>query len=170
MNTLRKQILVGLAALSMGAAAVGVHAQAQAPEARHGHATSPEQRQAKMDEFMAKRQAKLHDELKLTSAQEPAWTAFVNAIKPAPLAGRPDRAAWAGMTAPARMEKMIALSKERTARMEQHLQALNKFYATLTPEQKKVFDQHTLHAMGERGWDHGGHGGHGMHHQGDKQG
>jgi protein CpxP len=77
------------------------------------------------------------------------------------------------MTAPARMEKMIAMSKERTARMEQHLQALNKFYATLSPEQKKVFDQHTLHAMGEHGWGHGGHGMHGMHdmhQQGGKQG
>jgi Spy/CpxP family protein refolding chaperone len=171
MNTLRKQILIGLAALSMGAAAVGVQAQAQAPESRHGHAATAQQRQEKMAEAMAKRQAKLHDELKLTSAQEPAWKDFVNAIKPAPMADRPDRAAWAAMSSPARMEKMIALQKERTARMEQHLQALNKFYATLTPEQKKVFDQHTLHAMGERGWGHhGGHGEHGMHHQGDKQG
>jgi Spy/CpxP family protein refolding chaperone len=173
MNTLRKQILLGLTALSMGAAAVGVQAQAQAPGGRHGQAaTTPEQRQANMAEFMAKRQARLHDELKLTSAQEPAWAAFVAAIKPAPLDGKPDRAAWASMTAPARMEKMIALSKERTARMEQHLQALNKFYATLTPEQKKVFDQHTMHAMDERGWGHGMHGmngGHGMHHEGDKQ-
>jgi Spy/CpxP family protein refolding chaperone len=55
------------------------------------------------------------------------------------------------------MEKMIALSKERTARMEQHLQALNTFYATLTPEQKKVFDQHAMQAMGGK---HGGHRGH----------
>jgi hypothetical protein len=34
-----------------------------------------------------------------------------------------------------------------------------------------VFDQHTLHAMGEHGWghgEHGGHEGHGMRHQGDK--
>jgi Spy/CpxP family protein refolding chaperone len=173
MNTLRKQILIGLAALSMGAAAVGAQAQAPSPEGRHGHAATAQQRQEKMAEFMARREAKLHDELKLTSAQEPAWKEFVNAIKPAPLADRPDRAAWAGMSSPARMEKMIALSKERTARMEQHLQALNKFYPTLSPEQKKVFDQHTLNAMREHGWGHGGHGGHdghGMHHQGDKQG
>jgi Spy/CpxP family protein refolding chaperone len=167
MNTLRKQILIGMAALSMGAAAVVIEAQAQAPAGRHGDAGTMEQRQAKMAESMAKRQAKLHDELKLTSAQEPAWNAFVNAVKPTPLADRPDRAAWAAMTAPARMEKLIALSKEHTARMEQHLQALNKFYATLTPEQKKVFDQHTLRGMGEHGW---GHGAHGMHPQGDDEG
>jgi Spy/CpxP family protein refolding chaperone len=41
--------------------------------------------------------------------------------------------------------------------MEQHLQALNTFYATLTPEQKKVFDQHAMQAMGGK---HGGHRGH----------
>jgi hypothetical protein len=168
MNTLRKQILIGVAAMSMGAAAIAVQAQAPAPEGRHGHAGTMEQRQAKMAEYMAKRMAKLHDELKLTSAQEPAWTAFVNAVKPAPLADRPDRAAWAGMTAPARMEKLITLSKERTARMEQHLQALNKFYGTLTPEQKKVFDQQTLRGMGEHGgWSHGAHG---MHPPGGDEG
>jgi hypothetical protein len=173
MNTLRKQILIGLAALSMGAAAIGAQAQAQgqvqgqvqAPESRHGHAANHEQHEARMAEFMAKRQAKLHDELKLTSAQEPAWNAFVNAIRPAPQANRPDRAAWASLAAPARMEKMIALSKEHTARMEQHLQALNTFYATLTPQQKKVMDQHALQQMGGKGGRH-----HGGHHHGGEHG
>jgi Spy/CpxP family protein refolding chaperone len=164
MNTLRKQILIGLAALSMGAAAIGAQAQAQAPEGRHGHALTQEQRQARMAEFMAKRQAKLHDELKLTKAQEPAWSTFVNAVKPTPLANRPDRATWASLSAPARMEKMIAMSKERTARLEQHLQALNTFYATLTPEQKKVMDRHTLRGMDDEGGHHGGHHGHGAMH------
>jgi Spy/CpxP family protein refolding chaperone len=159
MNTLRKQILIGLAALSMGAAALGVQAQTQPPEGRHANAATQEQRQAKRAEFMAQRQAKLHDALKLTSAQEPAWNTFVNAIKQQPRADHQDRAAWASLSAPARLEKMIALSKERTARMEQQLQALNTFYAVLTPEQKKVFDQHALRGMGE----HFGHGGHGMH-------
>jgi Spy/CpxP family protein refolding chaperone len=162
MNTLRKQILVGLAALSMGAAALGVQAQTAPAEGRHGHAATQEQRQAKRADFMAERQAKLHDALKLTSAQEPAWNSFINAVKPQPQADHQDRAAWASLSAPARMEKMIALSKERTARMEQHLQALNTFYAVLTPEQKKVFDQHAMRGMGQ----HFGHGGHGGEHGG----
>lgn len=159
MSTLRKQIMIGLAALSMGAAAVGAYAQAPAPEGRFGHAATQEQRQAKMAEFVAKRQAALHDALKLSPAQEPAWTVFVNATKPVPHADRGDRAAWASLAAPARMEKMIALSKERTARMEAHLAALNTFYATRTPEQKKVMDQQALRGFGGR---HGGHRGHGM--------
>jgi Spy/CpxP family protein refolding chaperone len=158
MNTLRKQILIGLAALSMGAAAVGAQAQTQAPEGRHGHAATMEQRQAKMAEHRAKRLAELHDALKLSSSQEPAWNTFVNATKPAQKANRQDRAAWASLPAPARMEKMIELSKERTARMEQHLAAVKTFYATLTPEQKKVFDQQTSRGMGDE--HHGKHGQH----------
>jgi protein CpxP len=159
MNTLRKNILIGLAALSMGAAAIGAQAQAQAPDGRFGHAATQEQRQAKMAEHFAKRQAKLHDALKLTPAQEPAWNAFSAAIKPAPHAARGDRAAWASLPAPARMEKMIARSKERTAQMESHLAALNTFYAVLTPEQKKVLDEQAM--RGHRG-GHRGHDGHGM--------
>ncbi|MFL6675434.1 MAG: Spy/CpxP family protein refolding chaperone [Massilia sp.] len=157
MNTLRKQILAGLAALSMGAAAIGAHAQTQAPEGRHGSAANMEQRQAKMAEFRAQRQAKLHDALKLNGSQEAAWKNFVSATAPAPRGEHMDRAAFASLPAPARMEKMIALSKERTAHMESQLAALNTFYAVLTPEQKKVFDQNTM-----RGFDgkHHGHRGH----------
>jgi hypothetical protein len=154
----------------MGAAAIGAHAQTQPAQGRYGHAATQEQRQARMAEFMAKREAKLHDELKLTSAQEPAWQAFTSAIKPQAQADRPDRASWASLPAPERMQKMITLSKEHTARMEQHLQALNTFYSTLSPEQKKIFDQHTLHAMGGKRWGHGGQHGHGMRQQGTQQG
>ncbi|TFW27859.1 Spy/CpxP family protein refolding chaperone [Massilia horti] len=161
MNTLRKQILIGLAALSMGTTAVGAMAQTQPQpqEGRHGHAMTMEQRQAKMAEMWQKHVTKLHDSLKLTSAQEPAWNTFVNAIKPQPMA-KPDRAAWAALTAPQRMEKMIAMSKERTTRMESHLAALNTFYNQLTPEQKKTFDQQTLRSTWEG--EHGGYGEHGM--------
>lgn len=158
MNTLRKQVLIGLAALSMGTTAVGALAQTQPqPQAGRHAAMTPEQRQAKMADAWQKHMTKLHDALKLSSAQEPAWNTFAGAIKPQPLAGMPDRAAWAGMTAPQRMEKMIALSKERTTRMESHLAALNTFYAQLTPDQKKIFDQQTLRSS----WE-GERGGHGM--------
>jgi Spy/CpxP family protein refolding chaperone len=155
MNILRKHILLGVTALSMGVAAAGAQAQAQAPEGHAGHGATMEQHRARMAENLAKRQAKLHDALKLNSSQEPAWTAFVNATKPEPMADREDRAQWKTLSAPARMEKMIALSKERTARMESHLAALNTFYAVLTPEQKKIFDEHTMQAMsGMHGWHH----------------
>jgi len=153
MNTLRKNILIALAVLGMGSAAVAVQAQTAAPEGRYGHAASQEQRQAKMAEFFAKRQAKLHDALKLSAAQEPAWSAYQAAIKPVAMGTPEDRAAWATLSAPQRLEKMIAMAKQHTAAMESHLTALNTFYAVLTPEQKATFDAAAKHH---------GRGGHGM--------
>ncbi|MES2757851.1 MAG: Spy/CpxP family protein refolding chaperone [Pseudomonadota bacterium] len=154
MNSLRKHVLIALIVSGFGSAAIAQ--TAPAPEGRHGHAATQEQRIAKWGEHFAKRQAKLHAALQLTSAQEPAWAAYQAAIKPAPMAGRGDRAGWAALSAPARMEKMIAMAKQHTAAMESKLGPLNAFYATLTPAQKKVFDENTR----------GGRGGHGGHHGG----
>ena len=145
MNTLRKNMLIAVAVLGMGSAAVV--AQAQVTEGRHSHAASQEQRQANRAEHFAQRQAKLHDALKLTAAQEPAWTAYQAAIKPAAMDAHDDHAAWAALPAPQRLEKMIAMAKQHTAAMESHLAALNTFYAVLTPEQKKVFDDNTKGGM-----------------------
>lgn len=174
MTTMRKSIITALAALSLGAAAMGAQAQTAAapavqdqahPKAQdggrfaHGHdrgqKLTPEQRAA----FRAKRVAKLHDELKITPAQEQAWQSFVASMQP-PARGqhgpRPDRAAIAKLSASERMSKAIERQKQRTAAMEQRLGALNSFYAVLTPEQKQVFDakaarmQHRFHG-GRRG-------------------
>ena len=162
MKNVRKTILTGLAALSMGAAAIGAHAQS---EAAHQNPNRPhlthEQREAKMAEFMAKREARLHDDLHITAAQESAWSSFVASMKPAARGEHMDRAAWAGLPAPQRMQKMIDLQKQRTAMMEQRLPALNSFYAVLTPSQKQVFDTDTAR-MAQHGFGHGhGHGAHG---------
>jgi protein CpxP len=151
MNTLRKQVLIALTVLGMGGAAFAVQAQTAPAEGRHGHAASQEQRMAQWGEHFAKRQAKLHDALKLSAAQEPAWAAYQAAIKPAAMGMDRDRAAWASMPAPARMEKMIAMAKQHTAAMESHLAALNTFYAVLTPAQKKVFDENTRGGGHHRG-------------------
>jgi hypothetical protein len=168
MNTLRKNVLIALAALSLGGAAVGAQAQAkaqapQAPQAHAGHAghaaMTPEQRQARMAEHFAKRQAALHDALKITPAQEPAFNAFVASMKPA---HHGDRAQWASLSAPERMAKRIAM-------MQARLDALNTFYSTLTPEQKKLMDQQAMHGHGERG-EHGEHGWHHMQHGEKAQG
>jgi protein CpxP len=165
MTTFRKNLLSALAALSMGAAALGAHAQTQAPngadEGRYGHAVSQEKRaeyQAKRAESAAGRVAKLHDELKITPAQENAWNAFVASMKPQARGQRPDRAAQAGLTAPQRLAQHIERQKQRTAAMEQRLGAVNSFYAVLTPEQKKTFDDKAARLQGHAG-KHGGRGG-----------
>ena len=165
MTTFRKNLLSALAALSLGAAALGAHAQTQAldqpGQGRYGHAASQEQRAAfaaKRAEFAAKRTAKLHDELKITPAQESAWNAFVASMKPAAHGQRADRAALAGLSAPQRMARHIERQKQRTAAMEQRLGAMNSFYAVLTPEQKKTFDDKAARLQGHFG-KHRGFGG-----------
>jgi Spy/CpxP family protein refolding chaperone len=180
MKTLRKTLLTGLAALSLGGAMLGAQAQSQSPSqtqaSEHGRKAAPtrEERQAKRAEFEAKRAqrvARLHDELKISPAQENAWNAFVASMKH-DQRGRGDhangrhgdRAAWAGLTAPQRAEKMIAMQKARTAAMEQRLAALNSFYSVLSPEQKKVFDEKSAR-MQSRFGRHGG-----MHRGGQRQG
>jgi hypothetical protein len=112
----------------------------------------------------------MHDKLKLSATQEPAWKTFTDAITPGAMPARPDHAAMEKMTAPERMEKMLALSKERQVKMESHLAALKTFYAVLTPEQKKIVDASHMHMRGMHGGMQGGMQG-GMHGgmQGGKQ-
>jgi periplasmic protein CpxP/Spy len=153
MKTYRKHLLAALSALTLGAAALGAHAQTTDHGMQHQKPT-PEQRA----QFRAKRIAKLHDELKITPAQENAWNAFVNSMQP-PARQPHDRAAWANLTAPERMAKMIERQKQRTAALEQRQASLNTFYSVLSADQKKTFDEKAAHfgrGHGHRGWQHRG--------------
>jgi len=153
MNVLRKSILIGFTVLGMAAAQAQAQVDNSAPPAgRHGATVNKEQMQAKMAEMFAKRQAKMHDLLKLTTQQESAWATYQAAIAPAATGGTlPDHAAIAKMSAPDRMAKMLDLSKQRQVKMEAHLAALTAFYSQLTAEQKAIFDDHSM------GGAHGGH-------------
>lgn len=150
MNTVRKNLLIALAVLGLGGASAAAMADDTASAGRHGHQANTEQRQAHMADMFAKRQARLHDLLKLSAAQETAWATYQAAIKPASPAAGWDHDAIAKMPAPDRLAKMIELHKQRTATMEAHLSALNAFYGTLTAAQKAIFDDHVM------GGEHGG--------------
>lgn len=157
MNIIRKSILIGFTVLGMAAA----HAQDTAAQDKphHGQQATPEQRQAKMEDMYAKRQARLHDKLKITAQQESAWAAYQAAVKPtAPAGPRPARGEFAKLSSPERLSKMIEMTKLREGRMQQHLTALSAFYGQLTPEQKAEFDK-----RGGRGFGGFHHGGHRMH-------
>ncbi|MGF6182959.1 protein CpxP [Massilia sp. UYP32] len=173
MNTLRKNLVIALTAAGLFGATVGAQAQTAAPAEGRPALTAEQrlakkaewqakagERRAKMEQKRAERQAKLRDALKLNAQQQPAWDAFVASQAPqkkGERAGRGDRAAWASLSAPQRMEKQIAMQKERTARMEARLGALNSFYAQLTPEQRKTFDEQAKHRKGPRHHGHHGH-------------
>lgn len=120
-------------------------------------AMDPAQMQARMDKHHAALKAKL----KLTPAQEGAWTTFMAAMKPpaAMMASRPDHAELSKLPTPERIDKMKALRAQRmgemSAAMEQRGEAIKAFYAALTPEQQKVFDADTARHAGPHA-QHGG--------------
>lgn len=140
-----------LAALTLPAFAQ----QAPAPGAagaRHHHHSSPAERA----EHRAQRLAALKQELKLTPAQEPAWNAFTAALQPGERAARMDRGSMSTLTTPERIDRMREMRAQHAAEADRRGEATKAFYAALTPEQQKTFDE-----RGHRGQRMGGMKGHG---------
>jgi hypothetical protein len=108
----------------------------------------------RMEKMHEKHLATLHDKLKLTAQQETAWNKFA-ANKPMfDKANRPDPAEMQKLNAPQRMEKGVEHMKAMETKMTEHLAALKEFYAVLTPEQQKIFDEQTP-PFGEHKGHHG---------------
>jgi hypothetical protein len=146
------------------AAAAAMAPAAEAPAGAAPHAQhqrmDPAQRMARMQAFRTKRLAALKDKLKLSAAQESAWTTFTASSQPS---GQPpkrfDRAEFAKLTTPERLDRMQARMTERGAMVAKRAEATRTFYAALTPEQQKTFDAESMH-FGPRG-AHGHPGRHG---------
>lgn len=100
--------------------------------------------------------AELKDKLKLTAEQEAAWNAFAESGPPGMHRMGGGRQAVRGefekLSTPERLDRMLALSDMRRARMLERAETVKAFYAQLTPEQRNVFD---AEAMPER--DRGRH-------------
>lgn len=181
MNSLYRHLIAAGLVASIG---IGAIAQTQpvpqqpgstAPQGAQGQrgAKDParmERMHARMQERMAKRLDELKAQLRITPAQEGAWTAWTTALQPsARNVQRADRAEFARLTTPERIDRMKARRAARMAEMDKRLDATKVFYASLNSEQKAVFDavgmKHLGQGMrGHRG-GHGGHGGHGQHHR-----
>ena len=171
--SLNSLVLAGLLAT------VGASAMAQAPAApatapapatagkpagHHGDRMARHD-PAKMQAWVAKRQADLKAKLKITPAQEGAWTSYTASMQPPARGARPtpeQRAEFDKLTTPQRIDKMKEMRTQRMAEMNTAMdkrgEATKTFYAALTPDQQKVFDtEHKKH-----GRHHGvprGHGG-----------
>ena len=122
-------------------------------------------------EYRAKRLAALKSDLKLTAAQEPAWTAYTTALQPGERPARLDRQGMEQLTTPERIDRMRAMRAQHAAEADRRGEATKAFYAALTPEQQKTFDAQAHHGhrmggmagmKGMRGDDEGRHGHHGM--------
>ncbi|MFC5512948.1 Spy/CpxP family protein refolding chaperone [Massilia jejuensis] len=164
MHLIHKKLFIALTALGIAGTAIAQAAAVQAPDGRHRHAVGAEQhpahqagRQAGRAERQALHAAQLRAALKLTAQQEAAFTAFLAAGQPAARQdGRGgDRAQLAALSAPQRLQRRIERQKQRTARMEARLAALNTLYAVLTPEQKQVLDSHATRFGGKQRGHHG---------------
>ncbi len=173
LKSVNSLILVGIMA-SMGLAAT---AQTMAPAAPTT-STAPvkpgpqagERRHdpAMMQAYIAKRQSELKNKLQLTPAQEGAWTSYTATLQRPVHGARPtpeQRAELEKLPTPERIDKMRALRTQRmaemSAAMDKRDEATQTFYATLSAEQKKVFDSQR---MGRGAHGHGGH--HGQPHKG----
>lgn len=149
MNTLRKGLVVTIAALSLGTIAVAAAEPGTPAQAAAGNWTASGHGE-KFAERMAKRQAALHDKLALTPSQEGAWQAFTARIQstvPTRTDGRPA----VPLTAPERAERKAAFLLVAQQQAASRVQPIKDFYAVLSPEQQKIFDsefQHRRHYFG----------------------
>lgn len=173
LNTLLLAGIMATAALAATAQTVAPAAPATAaapakPAGHHGDHMSRHD-PAKMQARMAQHQTELKGKLKLTPAQEGAWTAFTAGMQPPAHGARmtpEQRADMDKLTTPERMDKMRTLRNQRMAEMNASMdkrgEATKTFYAALNADQKKVFDSQRMGGKG--GMGHGG--GHGPQHKG----
>lgn len=95
----------------------------------------------------AKHFQQLHQQLKLTPEQEAGWTTWLLKVEQARQQHKPspaDRQAMQGLPTPERLEKQLQIMKGRQAMLEASLEATRPFYQSLTPDQRKTFDDMSL--------------------------
>lgn len=133
---MRRSLLLGLSVLSLSIAGV-----ASAP---YAVAQQPQQQDLNH----------LHEALNLSAAQQAAWQAYVAAIRPDPATDARRREAARMMptlTTPRRVDLINAEMDTEMANMHRQGQAAKIFYAQLSPEQQRVFDQLTFQSQGQGG-------------------
>jgi hypothetical protein len=118
----------------------------------------------------------LKTRLQLNAGQESAWGRFTTALQATPTrpAHAPLHQELMSLNTPDRLDRMKTLRAQHQADMnafmDRRSEATKAFYATLTPEQKKVFDAEGARFMQARhggdGSGHEGRGHHGMMHGG----
>ncbi len=130
-----EKLWVLIMALAMLAIIVALPIPAHA-ECGHGHWDK-----ARQAEVFDQRMKTLHDVLKLSDSQEGAWHDFIGNLKPGERPLRMERSELSKLPTPERLDRMLSMMKERLQNMESHTQAVKSFYAQLTAQQQKIFDE-----------------------------
>lgn len=102
----------------------------------NGRKENPE----KQEELRTKRQAELHDKLKLSSAQELAWIAYIQTTKHEDFHARPAKQN-SDLSAPEREDQKLAFLKNREMELEKESLSLSRLYGMFSTEQRRIFDQ-----------------------------
>lgn len=152
MNTFRKQILIGVTALGLGIGSLSVHANQGEPKEDRPGAHKME----RMKERMEKKAEALHAKLNLSAEQQKAWETYLAAMRPSERPARVSREEMAKLAAPERMERMHQMMQHAEQQMAKRVAATRDFYAVLTPEQRKVFDENFRMGRGHHGKDRRG--------------
>jgi protein CpxP len=155
MMRLHKTLASGLLVVGLGVLSASAFAQGHS-DSRHYH-DRPEmtaEQKAKFAQEKVRRATALHDKLKITPEQEAAWKTYLTATqgklgdREAPLS----KEAMSKLNAPQRMEHQLNGMKSHLTHFEARVAATKTFYATLSPEQQKVFDAETArsHKRGDK--------------------
>jgi hypothetical protein len=170
MKSLQKHLLTATLLASLGVVAIAqtpTPPPARSPAqmyAQRGMPQDParmlELRQLRMERALAGLKLKLQ----ISGAQEGAWNAWANAMKPTGPRQRLDRAEFERLTTPERIDRMRARRATGMAEMDRMAEATKSFYAALNADQKKVFDGESLRMLQRGG--RGMRGGHRGHHRG----
>lgn len=178
MKTLQRHLLAAAVLAGLAFGAIAQTPSAPTPPAggprmmegqpRMNDAARMERHQQMRQQRMAQRLDVLKAQLKVSPAQEGAWTTWTSAIQPVRMQ-RPDRAEMQRLDTPERIDRMRALRAARNVEMDKRLDATKVFYGSLGSEQKAVFDAVGMRVLRKGGMgggrDGGGHRGeHGMHH------
>ena len=134
-------IVLGFCLAAAGLTAAGTAALAQPPRPAQ-RAEGRGGQQAVSAELL-----RLHDDLKLTEAQEAAWHDYTVAIAPNPQTEARHQAATELLPmvpTPRRIALIEATMAQDDLDFRKQGAAVNAFYGKLTPEQQKVFDRDTL--------------------------
>ena len=166
------------AALMAGGTAAWAQSAPQGAASPMAHGGDRPMHGAMMERMKARHEqhlTQLKTKLQLKPEQEETWTAFAGAMAPpARATSRPDWAEAMRLKTPERIDRMKALRQQRqsemNALMDRRGEAAKTFYAALSPEQKKIFDDETRQHMAQmaRKGEHGRMGPHGHpgHHGG----
>lgn len=144
-----------LALLGLGAAAQAPQPAVVAPgpaPALQGQHPMMQHHLERRQQRAAQRQERLKQILQITPAQEGAWNTWIASRQTGTSFRGGQRAEFAQLTTPERIDRMRALRAARMAEADRRGEATKAFYAALTPAQQKAFDA----LQAERGSNRGG--------------